>query len=137
MALTGTFVQHSIHTVLLTAARPLKVGLPHMWDREFADYFEMVTAKFTKNLDHNSGDPIGMSVCQISALNGRRTTASGAFLSAVPANLTIMTDTAVERILFDGKKAMGVDIAGKKSRVLPFPLSTITDLEHKSMHGKR
>lgn len=58
-----------------------------------------------------------MAVCQISALNGRRTTASGAFLpaSAVPTNLTILTDTAVERILFDNRKAVGVEIAGKKS----------------------
>ena len=86
-----------------------------MWDREFADYFEIVTAKYTKNLDHNSGDPIGMSVCQISALNGRRTTASDAFISEVPANLTVMTDTAVEKILFDGQKAVGVEITGKKS----------------------
>ena len=57
----------------------------------------------------------GMSVCQVSALDGRRTTASDAFLSAAPANLTIVTDAAVERILFESQKAVGVEIPGKKS----------------------
>ena len=53
-----------------------------------------------------------MSVCQISALNGRRTTASGAFLSAIPTNLTVLTNTTVERVLFHDRNAVGVEIAG-------------------------
>ena len=111
---------------LLTAARPVKIGLPGVWEREFGDYLDIVTKKYTKNLDHNSGDPIGISVCQNSALDGRRTTASGAFLSAVPANLTILTDTAVERVLCDGQKAVGVEIAGKNSRApQPFCLQLL------------
>ena len=56
-----------------------------------------------------------MSVCQISALNGRRITASDAFLSASPTNLTILTNTTVKRILFNDQNAVGVEIAGKKS----------------------
>ena len=85
-----------------------------MWEPDFAEYFDTVTAKYTRNLDHNSGNPIGISVCQISASNGRRTTASDAFLSAAPGNLTVVTNATVERILFEGQKAAGVEIAGKK-----------------------
>ena len=91
-----------------------------MWEPGFADYFDTIAAKYTKNLDHNSGDPIGMSVCQIGASNGRRTTASDAFLSTVLANLTILTNATVERILFEGQKAVGVEIAGKRCQAPPF-----------------
>ena len=91
-----------------------------MWEAGFADYFDIITAKYTKNLDHNSGDPIGMSVCQIAASNGRRTTASDAFLSATPANLTVVTNTTVERVLFEGQKAVGVEIAGERCQAPPF-----------------
>ncbi|KAM0803866.1 glucose-methanol-choline oxidoreductase [Usnea florida] len=92
---------------------PLAVGLPHVWDPKFGEYFDIVTAKYTKNLDLNSGNPIGMSVGQICALDGRRITASNAFLSAAPANLTIITNAAVEKILFEGRKAVGVRIPEK------------------------
>ena len=61
-----------------------------------------------------------MSVSQMSASNGHRITASGAFLSSAPANLTIITDAAVERVLFEGQKAVGVEVPGKKSKVIPF-----------------
>lgn len=98
-----------------------------MWEHGFAEYLDIITAKYTKNFDHNSGNPIGMSVCQISALNGRRTTASGAFLSAAPANLTILTDAAVERVLFEGQKAVGVQIHGKKSQKSPILVSAFAD----------
>lgn len=67
------------------------------------------------NLDHNSGDPLGMAVCQVSAREGHRTTASGSLLANPPSNLTIMTGSAVERIILDREdlKATGVEIAGK------------------------
>ena len=105
---------------LLTTARPLTIGLPHVWDHGFGEYFDIITAKYTKNLDHNSGNPIGMSVGQVCALDGRRITASGAFLSAAPANLTIITDAAVEKVLFEGQKAVGVRTPGKTSQAVLF-----------------
>ena len=91
-----------------------------MWEPDFADYFDTITAKYTKNLDHNSDDPIQMSVCQISASHGRRTIASNAFISAAPANLTAVTNATVERVLFEGQKAVGVEIAGKRCQTPPF-----------------
>ncbi|MCJ1455564.1 hypothetical protein MMC28_005919 [Mycoblastus sanguinarius] len=93
---------------------PLKIGLPNAWERGFGEYLDIVTAKYPINLDHNSGDLLGMSVSQMSASNGHRITASGAFLSSAPANLTIITDAAVERVLFEGQKAVGVEVPGKK-----------------------
>ena len=67
------------------------------------------------NRDHNSGDPLGMAVCQVSATEGHRVTASGALLANPPSNLTIMTGSTVERIILDREdlKATGVEIAGK------------------------
>lgn len=91
-----------------------------MWDPGFGEYLDIVTARYTKNLDHNSGNPIGMSVGQACALDGRRVTASDAFLSAAPANLTIITDAAVEKILFEGQKAVGVRVPGKTSQAVLF-----------------
>ena len=56
-----------------------------------------------------------MSVGQACALDGRRITASDAFISAAPVNLTIIADAAVEKILFEGQKAIGVRIPEKTS----------------------
>jgi len=64
------------------------------------------------NQDHNSGDPLGVSVCQVVANDGRRVTASSAYLDDAPPNLTIRTNAAVEKVLFENKKAVGVVLAG-------------------------
>ncbi|KAL8949570.1 MAG: hypothetical protein Q9222_004329 [Ikaeria aurantiellina] len=57
-----------------------------------------------------------MAVCQVSALKGSRTTASKALLVEPPVNLSIMTNTVVEKILFDaqGQKAVGVQTSTSK-----------------------
>ncbi len=68
-----------------------------------------------KNLDHNSGDPIGVSVCQQGIHNGKRVTASEAYLASSLPNLIIMTEASVTKVLFQGKKAVGVEVDGKQS----------------------
>lgn len=73
----------------------------------------------TKNLDHNSGNPIGVSVCQQGIHDGKRVTASGAYLASSPPNLTIMTEASITKILFHDKKAVGVEAGGKQSRSTP------------------
>ncbi|KAL9611724.1 MAG: hypothetical protein Q9167_003647 [Letrouitia subvulpina] len=94
---------------------PIKVGLPESWEPGFDEYLQTVTNdKYPLNLDNNSGNPIGFAVCQVSANNGNRTTADISFLSNLPNNLTVMTNSAVERVLFEGKKAIGVEIAGQQ-----------------------
>lgn len=98
-------------------SRPLNIGFPHVWDERLGDYLRVVGAKHPLNPDHNSGDPLGMAVCQVSALGGYRTTASRALLSDPPANLSIMTESVVEKVLVDavGQKAIGVQTSGAKS----------------------
>lgn len=87
------------------------------WERGFGIFLDGVHKYYPKNLDVNSGDPLGASVCQVSARDDHRTTASGAYLSDVPSNLTILTDVTIEKILFNQDSAMGVTTnKGKKSK---------------------
>jgi hypothetical protein len=60
------------------------------------------------NQDVNSGDPLGMGIGSVCIYEGRRLTASIAYLSQPPSNLTICTDSTVAKILFAGQKATGV-----------------------------
>jgi choline dehydrogenase-like flavoprotein len=60
------------------------------------------------NADVNSGNPLGMGMGTVCIHNGRRLTASTAYLSEPPANLTILSNSGVGKILFDGKRAIGV-----------------------------
>jgi choline dehydrogenase-like flavoprotein len=95
---------------------PLHVGFAKEWERdltELLDVFEQ--AGFPLNQDHNSGNPIGMSVLINSAYNGLRSTA-GDLVKDKLDNLTIVTGSPVQRILLEGKKAVGVESNGKKCK---------------------
>ncbi|KAL7947742.1 GMC oxidoreductase [Trichoderma barbatum] len=60
--------------------------------------------------DVSSGD-LGLGgALSVTAYNGLRVTADSAYLSDVPPNLTIKTESPVARILFDGKTAKGVEL---------------------------
>ena len=59
------------------------------------------------NPDHNSGDPIGLAVCNSTAYKGVRSTSADALIGA-PSNLHILIDTEVARVVFDGKKAVAI-----------------------------
>lgn len=60
------------------------------------------------NDDVNSGDPIGIGIGPPrTSKAGKRTTAYTAYLRDGPDNLTIKTNSAVARIVFDGSKAIG------------------------------
>ena len=69
---------------------------------------------YPKNLDHNSGNPVSVSICQLSTHDDNRVTASEAYLNPIPPNLTIVTDTTITKILIQGKKAVGVETRGKQ-----------------------
>ncbi|KAI9374458.1 hypothetical protein BJX61DRAFT_498366 [Aspergillus egyptiacus] len=93
---------------------PLHVGFAKEWERdltELLDVFEQ--AGFPLNPDHNSGNPIGMSVLINSATQGRRSTAAD-LLTPQPENLTVVTNAPVQRLVMEGKKAVGVESDGKK-----------------------
>ncbi|CDM34256.1 CAZyme family AA3 [Penicillium roqueforti] len=93
---------------------PLRVGYAQDWERDLAptlDAFEAAGHKL--NLDHNSGNPLGMAATINSAWKGERTTAVDMFEN-VPHNLVVVTDSPVQRVLLEGKKAVGVEAQGTK-----------------------
>jgi choline dehydrogenase len=63
------------------------------------------------NHDYNSGDMEGASFYQITTKNGRRASAAGSYLHPVRKrpNLTVQTKALVTRVLFEGKRAGGVE----------------------------
>jgi choline dehydrogenase len=68
------------------------------------------------NEEYNGPDQFGASMLQFTIKNNQRHSAAAAFLQPVlnRSNLTIMTSTRVARILMEDKKAIGVEVIGKK-----------------------
>ncbi|KAM0080214.1 hypothetical protein ACKRZS_007718 [Fusarium odoratissimum] len=92
----------------------LHVGYAGEWEKDLPpvlDLFER--AGFPLNPDHNSGNPLGMSVLINSSSKGRRSTAND-LLEPKPENLTVLTDSTVQKVLLEGNKAVGVEVNGKK-----------------------
>ena len=92
---------------------PVDVGLPDAWDDGFGEFLEAAYEQYPKNVDINSGDPLGISVCQIGAVNGRRVTAASAYLSDLPPNLTILTDAPVDKVCLNSLRTVGVGSRGR------------------------
>ncbi|KAF5020737.1 hypothetical protein F66182_7239 [Fusarium sp. NRRL 66182] len=91
----------------------LHVGYAKEWEKDLPpvlDLFE--NAGFPLNPDHNSGNPLGMSVLINSSCNGRRST-SNDLLTPRPENLTILTNSPVQKVVLEGNKAVGVEANGK------------------------
>ncbi|KAF5007732.1 hypothetical protein FDECE_5980 [Fusarium decemcellulare] len=92
----------------------LHVGYAKEWEKDLPpvlDLFEK--AGFPLNPDHNSGNPLGMSVLINSSNKGLRSTAND-LLSPQPDNLTILTNSPVQKVILEGNKAVGVEANGKK-----------------------
>ena len=71
--------------------------------------------QYATNLDVNSGNVIGMGASLSSAIKGVRTTAA-AFFHDKPDNLTVRTKVYVNKVIMEGRKAIGVETAdGEKS----------------------
>ncbi|KAL2168012.1 hypothetical protein VTG60DRAFT_547 [Thermothelomyces hinnuleus] len=93
---------------------PLRVGYTAECEADLVpllDAFEQ--AGYPLNPDHNSGNPIGMSLLISSAHKGLRST-SHDLLVPYPENLTVVTEAPVQRVLLDGKRAVGVEANGKR-----------------------
>ncbi|KAH8878924.1 alcohol oxidase [Thozetella sp. PMI_491] len=93
---------------------PLHTGYAAEWEDDLPpllDVFE--EAGFPLNPDHNSGNPIGMSVLISSAHKGVRSTAND-LLTPLPPNLTILTGSAVQKVILDGKTVVGVESHGMR-----------------------
>ncbi|KAI9697245.1 MAG: hypothetical protein M1836_004809 [Candelina mexicana] len=94
---------------------PVKVGFPDIFEKGIVDVIDAAEeAGLPINKDLNSGNPIGMGVPPSTSSMGQRVTAASSYLVDAPKNLTIVTNTTVTRILFDGKKAVGVESSGKR-----------------------
>jgi choline dehydrogenase len=89
----GTSVFNTIHTVS-------------------EDFIKAVQqAGYPYNKDYNNGDHTGISHCQVFIHKGRRQSASLILKKAEGRpNLTIKTSAPVRRIVFDGKRAVGVEV---------------------------
>ena len=48
----------------LSIYRPIDVGVAETWDPGFGEFLRNSYHYHPRNLDHNSGNPIGISVCQ-------------------------------------------------------------------------
>ncbi|KAJ9270431.1 CAZyme family AA3 [Paecilomyces variotii] len=93
---------------------PLHVGFTTETERDLPDVLDVYEkAGFPFNNDHNSGNPIGMSLMINSAHKGLRSTAAD-ILEPRPENLTIITQSPVQRLILEGKRAVGVESNGKK-----------------------
>jgi choline dehydrogenase-like flavoprotein len=93
---------------------PLHVGFPKECEADLVpllDAFEQ--AGYPLNPDHNSGNPLGMSLLISSAHQGKRSAAQD-LLVPCPENLTILTESPVQRVLLEGKRAIGVESNGKR-----------------------
>ncbi len=78
-------------------------------------------AGFAYNADFNGAAQEGIGVYQINTKNGWRMSAAKAFLrpAAKRANVSVLTDTLVTKILFEGRRASGVEIRrGAQARVI-------------------
>ncbi|KAL6247741.1 hypothetical protein RBB50_005089 [Rhinocladiella similis] len=88
---------------------PIHTGFPRAWEQSVKDLMDVWIENGSKvNPDHNSGDPMGLSVCTNTAYNGVRSTSADALIGA-PSNLHVLTDTEVRRLIFDGTKATAIE----------------------------
>lgn len=65
---------------------------------------------YKRNLDPNNGNPVGISLAPTTSYKGVRTTSASAFIERnAPDNLSIIPNSRVVKVLFDGKRAVGVE----------------------------
>src|SRR5947209_16460442 len=79
-------------------------------------------AQFRIRDDFNAEDHEGLGIYQVTQKNGERCSAARAYIhpfTASRANLRVETDARATRILFDGKRAAGVEVRrGNETRIL-------------------
>ena len=91
---------------------PMKVESPAATDPLWNDAFRAaIEAGHPFNPDSNAGDGGGTSWSEVNVVNGRRQSAADAYLTPARdrANLTIVTDAQVERLLLRDNLCVGVE----------------------------
>jgi choline dehydrogenase len=93
---------------------PLPVSDPRSIDAISSAFVEAATqAGLARNEDFNGASQDGAGFFQVTQSDGRRASAASAYLrpAQMRANLTVMTDTHVRRVVFDGRRATGVQVS--------------------------
>jgi len=85
----------------------------------FAAYFveAAIQAGHHHNADFNGADQEGVGLYQVTQRDGRRCSAAQAYVyGRRHPNLTVLTQTQVQRVVFDGQRAVGVEVerAGRR-----------------------
>lgn len=92
-------------------AGDLNIGFPKTVEKELTD---LIDAALDHGIpvctDQNSGNPIGVGLSAFTARDGRRIMSSD-LLEPQPSNLVILTQSSVSRVLFDGNRAVGAQLA--------------------------
>jgi len=100
---------------------PIGIGYGAEWMPLIDTYLEAADDALKCGIipDYNDGNVVGASVAQFNITGGERITSPGAFLKTIPDTLTLWTETEVNKIVLDGKKAVGVEVKknGKKEVV--------------------
>lgn len=87
----------------------VSVSIPKVWETPIILQLDAAEAcGLGLNLDINSGDPLGLASAPSTAKNGLRITAAKAYLENAPSNLTTLSERTAVKIIFEGKKAMGI-----------------------------
>ncbi|KAK4458990.1 oxidoreductase [Cladorrhinum samala] len=91
---------------------PLHLGYAKEWEEDLVPTLDLLSQSgYALNPDHNSGNPIGVSLLITSTHDGLRSTAND-ILSELPDNFTVLTSSPVQNVIFSGKKAIGVSSNG-------------------------
>ena len=92
---------------------------PHRFAGIFVDAAEQ--AGFARNADFNGASQEGAGVFQVTQKDGERCSAAKAYLAPARGrpNLTVLTEAHATRVMFDGKRAVGVEaiVAGQARRL--------------------
>lgn len=94
---------------------PIGVGAGAEWQELVKYCLEgAVEAGHRLNTDHNDGDPMGIAVAQMNVDSGVRISSAAAFLGEEArnrlSNLKVVTGTLCNRIVFEGDRAVGVEL---------------------------
>jgi len=90
-------------------------------DSPFHDRYRRAAeeAGFALNADFNAAEQEGLGVYQVTQVNGERCSAARAYVlpqRGTRPNLQVLTQTRAQRILFEGRRAIGVEVLRGKRR---------------------
>jgi choline dehydrogenase-like flavoprotein len=98
---------------------PIYVGYAHEWEKDLTLLLDITEqAGFPINQDQNLGNLIRTSASIDSARGGLRSTAVDTLISP-PDNLTIRTNSTVQRVIIKDMKVVGVERDGRKCASYP------------------